>query len=104
MALFQICGKVPEDKDRLINLAINGKKASGCFMSSMFGMVSNRQVVGFVLVHSHLTSVRVTSFERCHLHKIIWESVGYTEMVFRIKGFMYGLNYFMEKGCKAFHK
>ena len=63
MALFQVCGKVPEVRDRLISLVINGKKASGCLFSSMVGMVSNRQVVGFAVVSSHLTSLRVTSLK-----------------------------------------
>ena len=61
MALFQVCGKVPEDRDRLSSLFIKSKKASGCFVSNMVGGVSNRQVVGFALVSSHPTSLRVTS-------------------------------------------
>ena len=63
MALIQVFGKVPEFRDRLINLIINGKKASRCVLSSMVGMVSERQVVGFALISSHLTSLRVTSFK-----------------------------------------
>ena len=39
MALFQVCGKVPEVRDRLISLVINGKKASGCDLSSMVGIM-----------------------------------------------------------------
>ena len=62
MAILQVCGKVTEDRDRLISLAINGKKASKCF-SSMVGMVSNRQLVGFALVSSHPTSLRLTSLK-----------------------------------------
>ena len=61
MALFQMQGKVPEVKDKLISLVINGKKASACVLSSLVGMVSDRQVVGFALDSSCLTSLRVTS-------------------------------------------
>ena len=63
IAPFQVCGKVPEVRDRLISLVINGKKASGCVLSNMVGMVSNKNVVGFALVCSHLTSVRVIGFK-----------------------------------------
>ena len=35
MTLFQMHGKVPEVRDRLISLVIKGKKASGCVLSSL---------------------------------------------------------------------
>ena len=60
MALLQMQGKVPEVKDKLLSLVINGRKASGCVFSSLVGMVSDRQVVGLALDSSHLTSLRVT--------------------------------------------
>ena len=63
MALFQMHGKVPEVRDRLISLVINGKKVSKCVLSSLVGMVSDRQVVGFALDSSHLTSLRVTGLK-----------------------------------------
>ena len=63
MALFQMHGKVPEVRDRLISLVINGKKASGCVLINMVGMVSDRQVVGFALVSSPLTLLRVTGLK-----------------------------------------
>ena len=63
MDLFQMHGMVPEVRDRLINIVINGKKASVCVLSSLVGMVSNRQVVGFALDNSHLTSLRVTGLK-----------------------------------------
>ena len=50
MVLFQMHRKVPKVKDRLTSLVINGKKASVYILSSMVGMVSDRQVVGFALV------------------------------------------------------
>ena len=63
MALLQMHGKVPEVRDRLISLDVNGMKASGCVLSSMVGMVSDRQMVGFALVSSPLTSLRVTGLK-----------------------------------------
>ena len=63
MVLFQMHGKVPEVRDRLISLVIKGKKASGFVLSSLVGMVSDRQVVGFALDSSHLSSLRVTGLK-----------------------------------------
>ena len=63
MALLQVCVKIPEVKDRLISQVINGKKASGCLSSSIPGMVSDRQVVGFALVSSLLIALKVTSLK-----------------------------------------
>ena len=63
MALFQMHGKVPEVRDRLISLVINGKKASGCVLGSLVLMVSDWQVVGFALDSSQLTSLRVTGLK-----------------------------------------
>ena len=60
MALFQMQGKVPEVKDKLMSLVIKGRKASGCVSSSLVGMVSDRQVVGFALYRGHLATLRVT--------------------------------------------
>ena len=50
MALFQMLRKVPEVKGKLMSLVI-----------SLIGMVSDRQVMGFALYISCLTSLRVTS-------------------------------------------
>ena len=63
MALLQVCGKVPEVRDKFISIVFNGKRASGCVLSSMVGIVSNRQLVGFALVNSHLTSLRVAGLK-----------------------------------------
>ena len=63
MALFQMHGKVPEVRDKLISLVINGKRASGCVFSCLVGRVSDRQVVGFALDSSCLTSIRVTGLK-----------------------------------------
>ena len=63
IALFQMHGKVPEVKDKLISLVINGRKTSGCVFSSLVGMISDKQVVGFALDSSHLTSLRVTDLK-----------------------------------------
>ena len=63
MALFQMHEKVPEVRDKLISLVINGKKASGCVLSSLVGTVSDRQMMGFALDNSHLTSLRVTGLK-----------------------------------------
>ena len=63
MALFQMHGQVPEVRDRLISLVINGEKTSGCVLSNMVGMVSDRQVGGFALVSSPLTLLRVTGLK-----------------------------------------
>ena len=76
MALFQVCGKVPEVKDRLISLVVNGKKASGCVLSSMVGMVSDRQLVGFVLVSSHFTLLRVTGLKDVILGRSLGKVLG----------------------------
>ena len=63
MAPFQMHGQVPEVRGKLISLVINGKKATGCVLSSLVGMVSDRQMVGFALDNSHLTSLRVTGLK-----------------------------------------
>ena len=63
IALFQIQGKVLEVRDRLNSLVIKGQKASGCVLSSLVEMVSDRQVVGFALDSSHLTLLRVTGLK-----------------------------------------
>ena len=60
MALFQMQGKIPEVKGKLMSLVIKDRKAYGCVFSGLVGMVSDRQVVGFALDSSHLTSLRVT--------------------------------------------
>ena len=60
MALFQMQGKVPEVKDRLMSLVIKGRKVDRYVFSSLVGMVSERQVEGFALYRSGLTSLRVT--------------------------------------------
>ena len=52
-----------------ISLAISGRKTSGCAFSSLFGMVSNKQVVGFALDNIHLTSPRVTGLKNDILGK-----------------------------------
>ena len=63
IALFQMHGKVPEVKDKLISVVINGRKTSGCVFSSLVGMISDKQVVGFALDSSHLTSLKVTGLK-----------------------------------------
>ena len=55
--------KVPEVKDKLISLVINGRKISGCVFSSLVGMISDKQVVGFALDSSCLTSLKVTGLK-----------------------------------------
>ena len=56
IALFQMHGRVPEVKDKLISLVTSGRKTSGYAFSSLVGMVSNKHVVGFALDRSHLIS------------------------------------------------
>ena len=69
IALFQGDRNVPDDTDKLISLVMSGRKTSGCIFSSLVGMVSDKQVVGFALDNSHLTSPEVTGLKKDILGK-----------------------------------
>ena len=62
-ALFQMHGKVPDVKDKLISLVISGRKTSGCVFSNLVVIVSHKQVVGFALDNSCLISSRETGLK-----------------------------------------
>ena len=93
MALFQMQGKVPEVKDNLINLVIKGRKASECVFSRLVRMVSDRQVVGFALYSSHLTSLRVTGSKGDIFGRSFRKVKDTLKMVYRVERFMYCFNF-----------
>ena len=69
IALFQMHGKISDVKDKLISLVISGRKTSGCVFSTLVGIVSDKQVVGFALDNSCLTSSRETGLKSYILGK-----------------------------------
>ena len=78
-ALFQMHGKIPEIKYKLITMVISGRKTSGYGFSSLGGMVSNKHVVGFALDRSHLISPRETALK----DDILGRSFGNVKGTFR---------------------
>ena len=103
MALFQMQGKVPEVKDKLMTLVTKGRKASRHVFSSLVGMVSDRQVVGFALYRSHPTSLRVTGSK----DDIFGRSFGKVKGTLRWSSGLKDLhvfNFILEKTSKAFCK
>ena len=74
------------------------------WFSSLVGMVSDKQVVGFALDSSHLTSLRATGSKGDIFGRLFGKVKGTHRWSSGLKDLCMASNFIPEKRCKAFCK